>query len=147
MGRESVKGRAPPKPRPAMVKKAGAKITVWEGGKQVDKELVVNTCFAITRKTGENIVVAPVATTNTRGKEVVRFRKVVNPDQCPGIKVLNRRVSKLKVGYREIPKALGVLTGARKAAPAKIWGKLVAGAAKKKGAKTAAAQPAQGAAK
>jgi hypothetical protein len=128
-----------------MAKKTGTKITVWEGGQQVEKELAVNTCFAITRKTGENIVVAPVVTTNTRGKEVVRFRKVVNPGQCPGTKVLNRRVEKLKVGYREVPKALGVLTGARKAAPAKIWGKLVTGAAKKKkkGAKTAATQPAQ----
>jgi hypothetical protein len=132
-----------------MVKKAGTKIKVIEGGREVDRELVVNTCFAITKRNGTRILVAPVATTNARGKEVVRFRRVADEKACDniGIKVLNRRVEKLKIGHREVWKALGVITGARKAAPAKIWGKLVAGAAKKKkGAKTAATQPAQGAA-
>jgi hypothetical protein len=127
-----------------MVKKTGRKITVVEGGKQVARELAVDACFAITKRDGTQIVVAPVVATNTRGKEVVRFKRVADPSECPGSpKVLNRRVGKLKIGYREVWKALGVITGARKAAPAKIWGKLVAGAAKKKkSAKTAATQPA-----
>jgi signal recognition particle subunit SEC65 len=117
-----------------MAKKAGAKIKVVEGGREVDKDLAVNTCFAITKRNGTRILVAPVVTTNTRGKEVVRFRRVADEKACDniGIKELNRRVSKLKIGYRELPKALGLLTGARRAAPAKVWGKMVAGAAKKK---------------
>ena len=148
MDRESVKGRAPPKPRPAMAKKTGSTIKVWEGGRQVEKELAVNACFAITKRDGSSILVAPVVTTNARGKEVVRFRRVAEKEQCDqiGIKVLDRHAKKLKIGHREVWKALGVLTGARKAAPAKVWGKLVAGAAKKKGAqgaKTAATQPTQ----
>jgi hypothetical protein len=122
-----------------MAKKTGTKIKVLEGGRQVEKDLAINACFAITKKDGTSILVAPVVTTNARGKEVVRFRKVADESQCQqiGIKTLNRRVGKLKIGHREVWKALGVLTGARKAAPAKIWGKLVAGTAKKKGAKGA----------
>ncbi|MCC6050022.1 MAG: hypothetical protein LM580_04915 [Thermofilum sp.] len=120
-----------------MAKKTGITIKVIEGGKETTKDLAVNTCFAITKKEGgriTRILVAPVVTTNARGKEVVRFRRVADEKACEqiGIKELNRRVEKLKIGYRELPKALGLLTGARKAAPAKVWGKMVAGAAKKK---------------
>jgi signal recognition particle subunit SEC65 len=120
-----------------MAKKTGITIRVIEGGKETTKDLAVNTCFAITKKEGgriTRILVAPVVTTNARGKEVVRFRRVADEKACEqiGIKELNRRVEKLKIGYRELPKALGLLTGARKAAPAKVWGKMVAGAAKKK---------------
>jgi signal recognition particle subunit SEC65 len=135
--RESIKGRSLLRPRPAMAKKTGKTIKVIEGGKETVKDLAVNTCFAITKKEGSRItriLVAPVVTTNTRGKEVVRFRRVADEKACEqiGIKELNRRVEKLKIGYKELPKALGLLTGARKASPAKIWGKMVAGAAKKK---------------
>jgi signal recognition particle subunit SEC65 len=127
-----------------MAKKTGTTIRVIEGGKETTKELAVNTCFAITKKEGgriTRILVAPVVTTNARGKEVVRFRRVADEKACEqiGIKELNRRVEKLKIGYRELPKALGLLTGARKAAPAKVWGKMVAGVAKKKRASAATA--------
>jgi signal recognition particle subunit SEC65 len=127
-----------------MAKKTGITIRVIEGGKEATKDLAANTCFAITKKEGgriTRILVAPVVTTNARGKEVVRFRRVADEKACEqiGIKELNRRVEKLKIGYRELPKALGLLTGARKAAPAKVWGKMVAGVAKKKKRARAAA--------
>jgi hypothetical protein len=125
-----------------MAKKTGTKIKVIEGGRETEKDLAVNTCFAITKREGARItriLVAPVVTTNARGKEVVRFRRVADEKACEqlGIKELNRRAEKYKIGYRELPKALGLLTGARKAAPAKVWGKMVAGAAKKKKRATA----------
>jgi len=108
------------------------------GGQETEAELAVDACFAITTKKGTDIVVAPVVAKNARGKEVVRFKRVADVNQCPGTpKKLNRHVPKLKIGYKEAPKALGVLTGARKAAPAKVWGKMVVGAAKKKRAHAA----------
>jgi len=116
-----------------MVKKTGKKIKILDGGRTAEAELAVDVCFAITKRDGTEIVVAPVVTKNARGKEVVRFKRVADRNECPGTpKKLNRRVEKLKIGYKELPKALGLLTGARKAAPAKVWGKMVAGAAKKK---------------
>jgi hypothetical protein len=119
-----------------MVKKTGKKIKIVVGGRETEAELAVDTCFAITKKRDgriEHIVVAPVVAKNAKGKEVVRFKRVADESQCPGTpKVLNRHAPKLKIGYKEAPKALGVLTGARKAAPAKVWGKLVVAAAKKK---------------
>jgi len=129
-----------------MVKKTGKKIKILVGGKETEAELAVDACFAITTKEGTDIVVAPVVARNARGKEVVRFKRVADVNQCPGTpKKLNRHAEKLKIGYRELPKALGLLTGARKAAPAKVWGKMVAGVAKKKRAiitQTAQTKPA-----
>jgi len=126
-----------------MVKKTGKKIKIVVGGKETDAELAVDTCFAITKKRNgqiEHIVVAPVVAKNAKGKEVVRFKRVADESQCPGTpKVLDRHAPRLKIGYKEIHKALGLLTGAKKAASAKTLGKMIAAAEKKKRARAATA--------
>jgi len=114
--------------------KSDKKLKVIEGGVEKELPLSKEVCYAITKKDGAPIVVAPVVTRNKRGVEVVRFRKVVDPGQCPSTHTLNRNVPKLKIGYRELPKALGLLASAKKAAPAKVMGKMLAGIGKKKSA-------------
>lgn len=106
-------------------------------GQTINVDRLVSGCYQIPSKNGEQIIVAKVpAGVGKNGKPVYRFARVLDPNACPSTPhILNRKVGKLVIGKRELPKALRLVSGATTRTSARIPAKLLAAMTKKKSKK------------